>query len=89
MTVEVGDTRARRNTVLMQRIANALAQVEAHFIPFGEGTEADIAPKVVRKHLEKILGELPRKGPVLLLRLRRRLGRLKTGKKRSKPRSKH
>jgi capsular polysaccharide biosynthesis protein len=81
MTIEVGDTRARRNPVKMQRMANALAQVEAHFIPFGEGTEADIAPKVVRKNLEKILGELPRRGPVLLLRLRRRLAGLKGGKK--------
>lgn len=82
MTVEVGDTRARRNTVRMQRMANALAQVEAHFIPFGEGTEADIAPKVVRRNLENILGELPRRGPVLLLRLKRRLAGLKSrGKK--------
>jgi hypothetical protein len=70
----------------MQRMANELAQVEAHFIPFGEGTEADIAPKVVRKHLRKILGELPRRGPVLLLRLKRSLGGLGGGKakKRSK-----
>ena len=81
MTVEVGDTRARRNPMLMQRMANELAQVEAHFIPFGEGTEADIAPKVVRKNLSKILSELPRRGPVLLLRLRRRFGGGKAGKR--------
>jgi hypothetical protein len=81
MTIEVGDTRARRNPVMMQRMANELAQVEAHFIPFGEGTEANIEPKVVRKHLRKILSELPRRGPVLLLRLKRRFGRLKTGNK--------
>ncbi len=87
MTIEVGDTRARRKPVTMQRMANALSQVEAHFIPFGEGTEADIAPKLVRKNLEKILGELPRKGPVLLLRLKRRFAGLKGGrkKKRAKP----
>ncbi|HKP22317.1 MAG TPA: hypothetical protein VJV39_00520, partial [Dongiaceae bacterium] len=81
MTIEVGDTRARRGPALMQRMANELAQVEAHFIPFGEGTEADIEPKVVRKNLRKILGELPRRGPVLLLRLRRRFSRLKAGGK--------
>jgi hypothetical protein len=81
MTVEVGDTRSRRNPQMMQRMANELAQVEAHFIPFGEGTSADIAPKVVRKHLGKILGELPRRGPVLLLRLKRRFGALGGGKK--------
>jgi hypothetical protein len=77
MTIEVGDRRARRNPVLMQRMANELAQVEAHFIPFGEGTEADIEPKVVRKNLRKILSELPRRGPVLLLRLKRRFGGMK------------
>ena len=81
MTIEVGDTRSRRSPVLMQRMANELAQVEAHFIPFGEGTEADIAPKVVRKHLRKILSELPRRGPVLLLRLKRRFGGLKAKKR--------
>jgi capsular polysaccharide biosynthesis protein len=84
MTIEVGDRRARRNPVLMQRMANELAQVEAHFIPFGEGTEADIEPKVVRKHLRKILGELPRRGPVLMLRLKRRFGGLKSGGKRKR-----
>ncbi|HJT12379.1 MAG TPA: glycosyltransferase family 61 protein [Dongiaceae bacterium] len=74
MTIEVGDTRARRNPALMQRTAKELAQVEAHFIPFGEGTETDIAPKVVRKNLSKVLSELPRRGPVLMLRLKRRFG---------------
>jgi hypothetical protein len=72
MTIEVGDMRARRNPGFMQRAANELAQVEAHFIPFGEGTDASIEPKVVRKHLRNILGELPRRGPVLLLRLKRK-----------------
>jgi hypothetical protein len=81
LTIEVGDRRARRNPVLMQRMANELAQVEAHFIPFGEGTEADIEPKVVRKSLRKILSELPRRGPVMMLRLRRRFGGLKAGGK--------
>jgi hypothetical protein len=40
----------------------------------------------VRKNLEKILGELPRRGPVLLLRLKRRLAALKRrgNKKRAK-----
>jgi capsular polysaccharide biosynthesis protein len=84
MTIEVGDARARRNPVLMQRMANELAQVEAHFIPFGEGTEADIEPKVVRKSLRKIMGELPRRGPVILLRLKRRFGGFKAGGKRKR-----
>ena len=84
MTIEVGDTRARRNPVLMQRMANELAQVEAHFIPFGEGTEADIEPKIVRKNLRKVLSELPRRGPVLLLRLKRRFGGLSGGKPRKR-----
>jgi hypothetical protein len=74
MTIEVGDRRARLQPVLMQRMANELAQVEARFIPFGEGTDATIEPKVVRKHLRDILGERPRRGPVVLLRLKRRFG---------------
>ncbi|WP_119302221.1 glycosyltransferase family 61 protein [Dongia deserti] len=81
LTIEVGDKRARRTPPLMQRMANELAQVEAHFIPFGEGTEANIKPKTVRKHLRTILGELERRGPVLLLRLKRALGRSKAGDK--------
>lgn len=88
MTIEVGDSRARRRPVFMQRIANELAQVEARFVPFGEGTDARIDPKVVRKSLRDILGELPRRGPLLLLRLKRRLAQLKTrSKSRKQPRS--
>ena len=81
MTIEVGDSRARRKPVFMQRIANELAQVEARFIPFGEGTDARIDPKVVRKNLRDILGELPRRGPLLLLRLKRKWSRLKNRSK--------
>jgi hypothetical protein len=77
LTIEVGDRGARRSPLAMQRMANELAQVEARFIPFGEGTEPDIRPKTVRKHLRTILGELERRGPVLLLRLKRTLGSLK------------
>jgi glycosyl transferase family 61 len=77
MTIEVGDTRARRGPNFAQRAANELAQIEAHFIPFGEGTEPTINPKNVRKRLRTILGELERRGPVLLLRLKRKLQRLK------------
>jgi hypothetical protein len=78
MTVEVGDARARRHPVLMQCIANELAQVEARFIPFGERKDVRIEPRIVKKHLRDILGELPRSGPVLLLRLKRKWARLKT-----------
>ena len=42
------------------------------------------APKVVRKNLRKILGELPRKGPVLLLRLKRRFVGFGKAKKKAK-----
>jgi hypothetical protein len=82
MTIEVGDRRARSQPVLMQRMANELAQVEARFIPFGEGADPNIEPKVVRKHLRDILGELPRRGPVLLLRLKRGLAGLKGSERR-------
>lgn len=78
MTIEVGDARARRHPVLMQHIANELAQVEARFIPFGERKDVRIEPKIVKKHLRDILGELPRAGPVLLLRLKRKWTGLKT-----------
>jgi capsular polysaccharide biosynthesis protein len=84
MTIEVGDVRARRNPVFMQRIANELAQVDAHFIPFGEGKDVRIDPKIVKKRLRDILSELPRRGPVLLLRLKRKWGRLKTRSKSAK-----
>ncbi|HEV8388777.1 MAG TPA: glycosyltransferase family 61 protein [Dongiaceae bacterium] len=84
MTIEVGDARSRRKPAIMQRIANELAQIEAHFIPFGEANDIRIDPKVVRKNLRNILGELPRRGPVLWLRLKRRIERLKKPRKRSK-----
>lgn len=86
MTIEVGDKRARRNPPLMQRIADELAQVDAHFVPFGEGTEPVIDPRTVRKCLRNILGELPRRGPVLLLRLRRGLEGLRKPRKARKRR---
>ena len=73
MTIEVGDARARRNPVLMQRIANELAQVEAHFIPFGEGTEARHRSEGRAQAPAQDPGRAARRGPVLLLRLRRRL----------------
>jgi capsular polysaccharide biosynthesis protein len=81
LTIEVGDTSARATSPITQRIANELAQVDARFIPFGEGTAPNIDPKAVRKNLRNILGELPRRGPALLLRLRRRLHRLRPGMK--------
>jgi hypothetical protein len=81
MTIEVGDARARRQPVFMQRIANELARVEAHFVPFGEGTDVRINPKIVSKRLRDILSELPRRGPVLWLHLRRKWGRITTRSK--------
>ncbi len=79
LTIEVGDRPARRRPAPVQRIANELAQVEARFIRFGEGTEAAIDPKTVRKRLRDTLGELPRRGPVVLLRLGRIIKRLRSG----------
>jgi hypothetical protein len=84
LTIEVGDTSARTSPPIMQRIANELAQVDARFIPFGEGTEPSIDPKVVRRNLRDILGELPRRGPVLLLHLKRGLEGLTGAPKRRK-----
>ncbi|MEZ5833245.1 MAG: glycosyltransferase family 61 protein [Dongiaceae bacterium] len=77
MTIEVGDARARRHPVFMQRIANELARVDAHFIPFGEAKDIRIDPRIVLKRLRDILGELPRQGSMFLFRLKRRLGRVK------------
>jgi hypothetical protein len=76
MTIEVGDARARRKPVRMQLIANELAQVDARFIPFGDAEGNSIDPSVVRKGLRDTLGELPRRGPVILLRLKRGFERL-------------
>lgn len=78
MTIEVGDRRTRERPVTMQRMVNALAQVEAHFIPFGPGEQRTIAPKKVRKQLVDILGERPTFAPVLALRARRLSARLRT-----------
>jgi glycosyl transferase family 61 len=80
LTIEVGNRRAPHHPPLGQQMANELAQVEARFIPFGDGAKADIKPKAVRKQLRTILGELERRGPMLLLRLKRRLQRLKRGR---------
>lgn len=85
MTIEVGDMRARRRPILMQAIADDLAQVDAHFIPFGDGTATDIDPRTVRRKLRDFLGELPRRGPVFLLRLQRRIKGLSKPGKRRKP----
>ena len=79
MTIEVGDPRARREPVVMQRIANELAQVDARFTPFGDGDDGRINPTIVRKSLRDTLGELPRRGSKLLFRLKRRLARPKSG----------
>ena len=78
MTIEVGDRRTRERPVTMQRMANDLAQVDAHFIPFGAGEQRTIAPKKVRKQLVDILGERPTFAPVLSLRARRLAARLRT-----------
>jgi hypothetical protein len=87
MTIEVGDTRARRGPVRMQRIANELAQVEARFIPFGDDKDSRINPKKVRRQLMEMLGERPRLGPLVALRLRRKLAALTAGRKpRRRPR---
>ena len=83
LTIEVGDRRARRSPPVAQQMANELAQVEARFIPFGEGAAPDIAPKAVRKQLRTILGELERRGPMVMLRLKRTLQRLKARDNRS------
>ena len=80
LTIEVGDRRSRHSPLVAQQMANELAQVEAHFIPFGDGARPDIAPKAVRRQLRTILGELERRGPMILLRLKRRLQRIKRGR---------
>lgn len=76
MTIEVGDSRSRRHPVMMQRIANELAQVDARFIPFGERDDKRIEVKKVRRQLMEILGERPRLGLVMAARLKRRVGGL-------------
>lgn len=76
MTIEVGDARARRHPVFMQRVANELAQVDARFIPFGESEDKRINAAKVRKQLRNILGEQPRPGPLLRLRFKRSAERL-------------
>jgi hypothetical protein len=84
MTIEVGDARARHQPVFMQGIANDLAQVDDRFIAFGDDNDVRISPKKVRRQLMEILGERPRLGPLVALRLKRTLGRLTDRKKPAK-----
>ncbi len=76
MTIEVGDARARRKPVRMQIIANELAQVDARFIPFGDGEDKRIDPAKVKRHLRDLLGEQPRVGSALSFRFKRSAARL-------------
>ena len=85
LTIEVGDSRSRRHPVMMQRIANELAQVDARFIPFGDRDDKHIEARKVRRQLMEILGERPRLGPLVALRLKRRLGLLDPKSKAKKP----
>ena len=71
LTIEVGDMRGPHEPRRMQRIANALSQVESHFVPMParEADRADIG--LLTSTLRNILGERPRIGGQIALSLRR------------------
>jgi hypothetical protein len=71
MTIEVGDRRSAYAPHRVQQIANAISEVDAHFVPMpSPGTDqADIA--LLTAMLRELLGERPRLGGQIALRLRR------------------
>lgn len=71
LTIEVGDMRSPDQPLRLQRIANAIAQVDARFIPMpARGTDrADL--ELLASTLRGILGERPQIGGRIALRLRR------------------
>lgn len=71
MTIEVGDRRARHQPVKNQIIANELSRVDARFIPFESSHNLEIDLPFVRSSLRDILGERPRLGPLVAIRLKR------------------
>lgn len=71
MTIEVGDRRARSQPVKNQLIVNALSRVDARFIPFESSSDLEIDIPFVRSRLRDILGERPRLGPLVVVRLKR------------------
>lgn len=71
LTIEVGDRRARHEPEKNQVIANELSRVDARFIPFESSSKREIDLAFVRSSLRDILGERPRLGPLVLVRLKR------------------
>jgi capsular polysaccharide biosynthesis protein len=71
LTIEVGDWRARHEPVKNQVIANDLSRVDARFIPFESSRNREIDLAFVRSSLRDILGERPRLGPLVAVRLKR------------------
>jgi hypothetical protein len=71
LTIEVGDIRSPHEPQRIQQIANALAQVESHFVPMPsrETDRADV--NLLTSTLRDILGERPRIGGQVALFLRR------------------
>jgi hypothetical protein len=71
MTIEVGDRRARNQPVKTQVIANALSRVDTRFIPHESSRELEVDLAFARASLRDILGERPRLGPLVIMRLKR------------------
>lgn len=71
VTIEVGDTRTPQRPHKVQSIANAVAEIDARFIPFAPVGDRRTDPAQVSAALRGILGERPRLLPVVALRLER------------------
>ena len=71
LTIEVGDLRSPHEPQRIQRIANALARVESHFVPMpSPGTDRANVSLLIST-LRELLGERPRIGAHIALRVRR------------------
>lgn len=69
--IDVGDQRSRRRSTRMQQMADGLAGAQSHFIPYRGGADARTDIALLRADLARLLGERPRPGRVVRLRLSR------------------
>lgn len=69
--IDVGDQRSRRRSTRMQQMADDLAGAQSQFIPYRGGADARTDIALLRADLARLLGERPRPGRVVRLRLSR------------------
>lgn len=76
LSIEVGDRRTPSKPHVMQQMANELSGADARFVDYHPIAENRADPAAVAAALRDILGERPRRGPVLALHAQRLATRL-------------